>query len=448
MRAELKIRDPLRPYQESGILGMQKILTARHAVLLGDEMGLGKTRQTIELCSRMLFANILIVCPAILRRTWAYELNRWGNLHPLNQPFVIMKGKDIADCRAANPKVVILSYDLTRSAEVLDYLAGRRWDVLILDEAHRLSNSKTQQTKNCLKTLWKVSRKKILLSGTPVRNDIASAFTLFNACAPEVFPNYWEFCKRYTNAKRELIPGINKWVWKFEGGRNLEELRKTIRSRFFIRRTKRMVLTELPPKNFSVITFPLEYRSQLGVDDRAQLRVDSDGIVRGGGEHIATERRLLGVAKIPSTVEYIHSLLAENPERSRLVIFAYHRDVISGLEVALRDYYRILTIHGETSMNHRQQSIEEFQRPSAVQTVLLGQISAAGVGITLTSASLCVFCELSWSCVENSQAVDRLHRLGQTSVVDCHILLAEGTVDQDVYRAIVDKMKDIREVMK
>lgn len=430
----------LLPYQTEGVRAILEILARRPAAYLGDEMGLGKTIQADAVRQGLQAKSCLVICPAILRSNWVREFIRWGNLPALDYPLSITKGdgKTVKAIKIHN--IVVTSFDMTRSHSVLDALERKYWDLLILDEAHKLSNRKAQMTYNCLTTLWRRAEKKLLLSGTPVRNEIIDAFTTFNACAPDIFPAFWTFARRYTGCKR------GHWGWDFSGGKNLPELRQKIRASFFIRRTKKQVLEQLPDKQYSMVRLPVVYKSTLTPMEReaAKLAIDRDELPAMTA-HYMTERRLLGEAKADAVVEYLTEL---TEHKNRLVVFAYHRGLIDDLTRKAQPLGTVLTIHGGTPMDVRQKAIDLFQSDAPETIILVGQITAAGVGITLTAADTCVFPELSLSPVENSQAVDRLHRIGQKNNVQCHILIGEGTIDEDISESLVKKMKNMKEVLR
>lgn len=428
----------LRPYQEQGISKLLEILKARNSAYLADSMGLGKTAQAIVVTRKLCPGPTLIVCPASLRLNWKKEWYLWNEKADVS---VILSGKDIE--KSSNAFIVIVSYDMASRKKCLDMLRGRRWSMLILDEAHACKSLKALRTRACLKILWDKADYRLALSGTPFPNGIIDGFTLFNRMAPEMFPDYYKFGFKYTQAEKNWFTQ----KWEFKGGKNLKELKTKIKSTFLVRRTKEQVLKELPPKIYS--TIPLEVK---GVTDEMRLSPEAleavtealkQGSVAFLSDSNPTQRRALGLLKVPAIIEYVKTILEE---KKKVVIFAYHRAVVEALQVALKDF-GIVTLHGGTTPSNKQRAVDDFQTKDEIK-IFLGQIAAAGSGITLTASDCCIFAEFSWTPADMAQAQDRLHRLGQTSVVEVHYLAAVRSMDEQVIGVLAEKIKCIDEVLR
>lgn len=434
----------LRDYQVSGKKAVLRFFRERHCAYLADEMGLGKTAQAIhaalDLYEGCEFPAVLIVCPASLRLNWEKEIKLWtkGSVTSV----VVQSKKDAV--RMKQGRVIIISYDLAAKQEMRDILCKRHFDMVIFDEAHYLKTRGSKRTVACLSFLWEQATYRLCLSGTPFPNSIMDGFPVFHKMAPEAFPDYFRFGHKYTIPERNWYTGHIE----FKGGRNLNELKKILRRSFLIRRTKRQVLSELPPKIYSHIPLAVKGitgKFQLSEEERLAI---SEAIISGEkalsvAESHVTERRALGLLKCPAVVEHIR-MLAE--ERNKIVVFAYHREVIEALSKAL-ETCGVVAVYGKTPEVRRRQYIEEFQTDPRIH-IFIGQVTAAGIGITLTAASLCVFAELSWVPAEMSQAIDRLHRIGQEKVVEVQYLLAAKSMDEAVIGALHNKIQTISEVLK
>lgn len=434
----------LREYQVKGKDAILRFFHDRHCAYLADEMGLGKTAQAIHVALNLYegceFPAVLIVCPASLRLNWEKEIKLWTNGSVTSN--VIQSKKDVTKIRTG--RVIIISYDLAHKAEFLEQLRKRHFDMLICDEAHYLKTRQSRRTTACLSFLWEQATYRLCLSGTPFPNSIMDGYPVFHKMAPEAFPDYYKYGFKYTKPERNWYTGH----WEFKGGKNLPELKKILRRSFLIRRTKRDVLTELPPKIYSHIPLAVKgVGTKFELSEAERLAI-TEAIISGEkalsvAESHVTERRALGLLKCASVVEHVR-MLAE--ERNKIVLFAYHREVIEALAKALESC-GVVVVYGKTPEVRRAQYIESFQSDPRIR-IFIGQIAAAGVGITLTAASLCVFAELSWIPAEMSQAIDRLHRIGQKSVVEVQYLLASKTMDEAVIHALHDKIQSISEVLR
>lgn len=429
----------LREYQKEGVKRLRELLGSRNSAYLADEMGLGKTAQALEVLRHLDVDNVLIICPAGLRLNWQNEIKTWW---PEVDTYPILKGTDLhlgllnLDSLCA----IIISYDLASSELGLRMLATKQWDALILDEAHYCKSGKANRTKACLRILWDKANYRLLLSGTPCPNGIIDGYEAFHKLAPECFPDKFKFGFRYTQARRNWFSG----TWEFRGGKNLKELRDTLARTCMVRRTKAAVLSELPDKIYSTIPFEVETTADLTVNEADLLRIES-GAMAAMSDEIATRRRGLGLLKVSQAVAHVLNIMES---KRRCVVFAYHKDVIKAMVEKLRGYVAVMSITGATSPTERQNIIELFQNHSEEPMVLVGQITAAGVGITLTAADICVFAELDWVPANMAQAIDRLHRIGQKNSVAVHYLIGAGTMDQQIIESLRKKIESINEVLR
>ena len=170
---------------------------------------------------------------------------------------------------------------------------------------------------------------------------------------------------------------------------------------------------------------------------------DAKRVAVESSDHIAVLRHELALSKVHSCVEHIKELLEET---KKLVVFAYHKDVIVKLSAALADY-GCVTITGDTPSAYRQKNVQDFQKDPSCR-VFIGQIQAAGDTITLTAASTVVFVESSWVPGEIDQATDRLHRIGQKNSVLVQFLVIDGSLEERMLRTIIDKKLTIQKIVE
>jgi SWI/SNF-related matrix-associated actin-dependent regulator 1 of chromatin subfamily A len=461
----------LFPYQMEGA----KFLVENKQALLSHEMGLGKSCMAIIACDLVNATDILVVCPANLRINWSREFERFSKV---NRPVTI-----IANSKTQLPPsgVSIVSYDLLVSSEALRAAyRKRKHDVLILDEAHYLKERTAKRTKaiyghgknpgimHSATHTWR-------LSGTPMPNNPSELYTHLKSMGQEA-RNYWDFVAEYcdgfesnfgfkiTGAKQSAIPKL-----------------RSVLGRVMLRRKKEDVALQLPKITFQEVTVPKGhvdldpwfyenwrllgeadvgiplFLEQLAKQDqtlRASLLAIRDGhhfnsgdalrLIESYSKSTSTLRRWIGLAKLNACLDIIEEELASGAI-DKLVIFAMHQQVIELTRVRLRKY-NCVTLFGGTPVGKRQSNIDRFQNDPKTR-VFIGQVVAAGVGITLTSAAEVCFLESSWVPADNAQAAMRVHRVGQKRPVRCRFFVCADTVDEQVMRVVAQKSRDITKIL-
>jgi SNF2 family DNA or RNA helicase len=447
-------------YQKAGVAFM----LGRTVILLADEMGVGKTIQVVGLINLdQNTRRILVICPASLKLNWKRELERW-----LTRPLTV----GIADSKLPFPRtdIVIVNYDIL--SKFRSELRSTEWDLRVADEAHYIRNPKTKRCGEILgrwnvKTRdWEVppipAKKRVFLTGTPIVNRPRELWPICKAADPHGLGRSWKyFRQRYCDLKH------NGWGWDDSGASNLEELQERLRSTFMIRRMKADVLTELPEKVRQVIELPSngavavileEMRAWSEVEGRlddlraavrqAELTHNQEEF-RGAVEKLrAAEfvafsemskfRHKTAIAKLPQVVAHVRECLEEG---HKIVVFAHHTDVIEALMREF-DSLGVVKVTGADSMVARDNAVQRFQTDPTCR-VFIGNIQAAGVGLTLTSSSHVIFAELDWVPGNITQAEDRCHRIGQKDSVLVQHLVFEGSLDAKMARTIVSKQEVI-----
>jgi SWI/SNF-related matrix-associated actin-dependent regulator 1 of chromatin subfamily A len=312
---------------------------------------------------------------------------------------------------------------------------------------HNCKSPKAKRTKAILKHIWPRAVFKICLSGTPFTNNVIDGYTLFNKLAPYDFPDFWSFANTYSHRKN------NGFGITWEGLKNADKLRAIINNNFFLRKTKAQVLPELPPKVYQKITLDESYAHKLTKEQEAEYERYYQDLKRllAGKEttrippppvSIMTVRREQGLKKVKPIIEFVKNMLEQNVP---VVLFGIFRDVLTEFEETFKSY-KPAVIHGDVSAKKRQEEIERFQAGDT--DLFIGQLTAAGVGITLTRASDVVLAELSYSPAEISQAVDRTHRISQKNSVTVHYFAVENSVDEKIIDIVMDKAKIFSEILK
>ncbi len=441
------------PFQRAGIA----FASTRDATLISDEMGLGKTIQAIGVLNAdATIKTVLVVCPASVKINWEREVIKWSvrgttvHVHSTQDVSTSTNGGDDVVVHVVNFET------LRKSAE----LQALKTDLLVVDEAHLVKNPETKRTKAVV-TARSNARRVVFLTGTPICNRPSEVYNLCEALKPGLFGKFFTFGKRYCAAK-EVWTG-KQYVWDFSGASNTAELQNRLRSSVMIRRLKADVLTELPAKTRQIVVVDSAeaagdakllafMRSTLGPAAAAKARMDA---ARAGGAEayraavdalhselrisfteFSAERAKLAAKKVPYVVEHVSDCLEDGD--NKIVVFAHHADAIDAIMAGLARFNPV-RVTGRDTMEDRQAAVDRFQTDPTCR-VFVGNIQAAGVGLTLTAASHVVFAELDWVPGNVSQAEDRVHRIGQRDNVLVQYLVFDGTMDALLAETLVAKL--------
>lgn len=422
------------PYQ---YIGIDFIEQNNGRALLADEMGLGKTLQALGWCQlHRDKIPVLIVTPASLKLNWTLEIDRWLP----NVNYEILSGKKTYKPTA---DFLVINYDIL--SYWVDCLKELDIQILITDECHYYKNNSSKRTK-AVKRIAKTIPYIIALSGTPIVNRPIEAYNAINIINPNLFPSFMNFTRRYCNAK------YNGYGWDFNGASNTQELHQTLVNTIMIRRLKKDVLKDLPDKLYSFV--PLE----LSAEGKTEYQMAEDSFIDYVHENYGVQKALKAVnaevlvqygelkklavkGALHQSIEWIRNFLEID---GKLVVFAIHKFVIDELMKTFGD--KSVKIDGSVSIAERQKAIDKFQKDESCR-LFVGNIKAAGVGITLTASSNVAFLELPWTPGELKQAIDRVHRIGQKNCVNVHYLFANNTIMDKIARLIDQKQKIIDSVL-
>jgi hypothetical protein len=442
-----------KPYQRAGIA----YALARPNVLFGDEMGLGKTIQALGVVNAdQTLKSVLVVCPAGIKINWQREAKRWL-VRPMSIGIATSAGLPATD-------VVIVNYDILLALAAL--IRGRAWDAIVLDEVHYAKNKKAQRTQalfgkwNKELRRWDIEplkpRRWLALTGTPILNRPNELWTLVHAFDRNGLGKNWmDFHVRYCGGHQ------GDYGFDASGASNLAELNTKLRASFMVRRLKKDVLTDLPPKVRQVIVLEptakalaLIKREKALVERVTQAKAlvgaasDDEAVYQAAikaledatdaaFEEMSKLRHEVALAKLPQVAEHCCDVLEGGVDK--VVVWAHHRDVVTGLRDALGEYKPIV-VYGDMTPAQAQMGVDLFQTDPA-RRVFIGSIKKAGVGFTMTAASHEVFAERDWTPGWVNQAEDRCHRIGQTdSVLIQHIVL-DGSLDAGMTQMMVSKQE-------
>ncbi len=423
----------LFPFQEEGLAFLEQ---KNGRALLADEMGLGKTIQSLAYLQLHPDKRLaIIVCPASLKLNWKKEIRDGLST---NDTVEILQGKTPYKFDAS---IVIINYDIL--AAWADFLKKAKPLIIISDECHYFKNNKSLRTK-AIKKLAKGVPHFIALSGTPVVNRPIEMYNAINIIDPYLIPNFWIYAKQYCGAKH------NGFGWDFGGASNMEELHKLLCDSIMIRRLKKDVLKDLPDKVRSFVPIRLNNRNLYERVENNFIHFIKETKGAEAAERVSTAQVLVQIeylkqaaveGKMDSVIEWITDFLETG---NKLVVFATHKVAINRLMEFFGNI--AVKIDGSVSTDNRDKAVTSFQEDDKI-CLFVGNIKAAGLGLTLTAASNVAFIELPWTPGELSQAEDRCHRIGQKDSVNIYYLLAERTIEDEIASLLDSKRKVLDAVL-
>jgi SWI/SNF-related matrix-associated actin-dependent regulator of chromatin subfamily A-like protein 1 len=417
----------LFPFQQEGV----RFLMQEPHRLLADEMGLGKTIQALSAAAELGVCSVLVICPAIIKDTWAKHIEEWTTFDARSIQILRTK-KDVIE----NRPVIIVNYELLYTKEgkneILKQLLKRRHDVCIIDEAHRIKEASAKITNILLAKVGKrapllsTAYRKWFLTGTPMPNRPIELFPILRTMAPSCIAPYTSY-EAFGN--HFCDPKPNDYGINYDGASNIEELKQRL-SGFMLRREIKDVWAQLPDKLLSLIYCEVN----LDISER--------------DTPLATLRKQLGDAKISFVVEFLKDRL--EIETKKIVVFAYSRSVIEG--IANHDKlakYDPVFIYGSLTYEDKKFALKEFKKNPTCRIIVL-QYNAAGTGTDgLQQHSNCmVMAEPDWSAGTFDQAIGRLHRIGQNELVRVYPIIARETLDESMFGVYNKKSRVIEKVLR
>ncbi|GAA2919742.1 superfamily II DNA or RNA helicase [Microbacterium keratanolyticum] len=441
---------------------LESVRAGHRTFLLADEPGLGKTAQSVLAASVANAYPLLVVVPNVVKMNWAREVERWT---PQRRATVIQGDGDDIDAFA---DVFIVNYEILDRH--LSWLSAIGLRGMVVDEAHFIKNLSSQRSQNVLALASRVRESTpggnpllMALTGTPLINDV------------EDFDAIWRFLGWTTGDKPapKLMEKLDATGLTPADKAFYPEARDAVISMGIVRRKKKDVAADLPDKLIADLPVQLDdefgrsirqAERELGERLAAKYRriIDArgdrglapgeidDDIVRlvalneleeskaagTGGDNVFTMVRKIGQAKAQLAADYAVQL-----QRSvgKVVFFAKHIDVMDQAEAHFAaSGIRAVSIRGDQSTTVRQQAIDDFNGDPAVG-IAVCSLTAAGVGLNLQAASNVVLAELSWTAAEQTQAIDRVHRIGQDEPVTAWRIIAAHTIDTKIAELIDQK---------
>jgi len=435
---------------------IESVREGHRSFLLADEPGLGKTAQSLIAASVAGAFPLLAVVPNVVKMNWAREVERW--IPGRTATVIHGDGEDLN----AFADVFIVNYEvLDRHLSWLGQLGFRG---MVVDEAHFIKNLQSQRSKNVLALAERIVQNaphhdplRIALTGTPLINDIDDFRAIWR------FLGWIDGDKPSPQLMRKLeaiglTPADNAFY---------PEARESVISMGIVRRRKIDVAKDLPAKR--VVDLPVELDEELGASIRAAEaelakrllerynRFATSGNFKGStedlirmvafqeleeskgqktGENVFTMVRKIGQAKAGLAADYAAQLARSV---GKVVFFAKHIDVMDAAERAFSAQgLSHVSIRGDQTTPARQSAIDAFNKDDSVH-VAVCSLTAAGVGVNLQASSNVVLAELSWTSAEQTQAIDRVHRIGQEMPVTAWRIIAAQTIDAKIAELIDSK---------
>ena len=439
---------------------LESVRAGHRTFLLADEPGLGKTAESVLAASVADAYPLLAVVPNVVKMNWAREVERWT---PQRRATVIHgDGEDID----AFADVFIVNYEILDRH--LSWLSSIGLKGLVVDEAHFIKNLTSQRSQNVLALASRIREQVrnpllLALTGTPLINDV------------EDFDAIWRFLG-WTNGEKpgpQLMEKLDETGLTPADKAFYPEARDAVISMGIVRRKKKDVAADLPDK--LIADLPVELDDEYGRSIRQAERelgerlaakyrriveargdrglapgeVDDD-IVRlvahneleeskaagAGSENVFTMVRRIGQAKAVLAADYAVQL-----QRSvgKVVFFAKHIDVMDTAEAHFAAAgLKTVSLRGDQATTARQQAIDAFNNDPEVG-IAVCSLTAAGVGVNMQASSNVVLAELSWTAAEQTQAIDRVHRIGQDEPVTAWRIIAAHTIDTKIAELIDSK---------
>ena len=429
--SKYSVRPPLSHQKEA----IQKLVENKKFIL-ADDMGLGKTTSTIIAALETKAKKILIICPATLKINWKREIENYSD-----RSVYIAEGKNFDP----NHDFVIINYDIIKNfhdtkKKAESQILGANFDLVVIDEAHYIKNAQAQRTKLINDLVKKVDRL-WLLTGTPMTSRPIDYYNLLSLVDSPVAKNWMAYVIRYCSGYQFRV-GPRK-VWNVMGSSNLEELRDRT-SNTILRRLKEDVL-DLPDKIITPVYLRLkskEYEEVMGEyynwyeknpEESKSLTVQFTKLTK--------VRQIVANEKITQTIELAENILEQG---KKVIIFCNFTDSLN--KITEHFGKSAVKLDGSMSKAERQFAVDQFQENEKI-TVFVGNIKAAGVGITLTSAEAVIMNDLSFLPSDHSQAEDRAYRYGQKNNVLVYYPIFENTIEGIIYDILNQKKNVIATVM-
>jgi len=439
----------LRSYQDIGVRWLRRLETGGFNGILADDMGLGKTLQTLawlslkRLDSETETAPALVVCPSSLVRNWAEECERFLP----TKTVMPIEGAKRADLWTKSPEadLVVVSYGMLRRD--ISTVKNLAWSAVILDEAQHIKNPDTQNAK-AAKQLQAPCR--LVLTGTPMENQVRDLWSLFDFLMPGYLGSAAEFKKNISSVITQGGAGAET---------ALDRLRRKLKP-FLLRRLKQEVAPDLPPRLerrvFCDLT-PAQRTAYTALE--SQVKTEMETAQQSGGNKLDVLKGLMRLRQLCGHPRLVPELASPPDESGKLDMFfellneimdGGHRALVFSSFTSMLGLVReqleareISHLYLDGSTKNRQDLVHEFNDHDDIPVFLIS-LMAGGTGLNLTGADVVIHLDPWWNPAAEDQATDRAHRIGQERTVYAMKLITRDTVEakvmdlQDRKRELID----------
>lgn len=475
----------LYEHQETAV----KFLLSRKKCVLADSMGLGKSLSAIVASIEGEFKKILVICPASVKSTWKREIKTFipedeiaiiNSTNWINNKKYTIINYDILDLHYKIPYSITmdkkylynedgspeLDENGKQKAEIIEvkskyksrkkeeinkalsesnlYLSN--FDLVIIDECHKLSVNTSIRYQVIDDFIKKTKINNIfLLSGTPMTNKPINLYYVFSLINHPVCDNQEYFIKRYCDGKQIKLKKTNKKIWLRDGASNLDELMEKVKSSY-LRRVKDdipgMVQKIIHQRYYELTDDERSVYEKLWDDyEQSQLELGNDNLNKELTEGIFL-RQFVANAMVKNTIELTNEFIDDG---NKVFIACCFNEEVS----ALKEYFGEKSVIYKGGMTTKQKDSAEYKFMNDPKTtVFIGNIIAAGVGLTLTASHICIFNSYSWVPGDNAQTFDRVHRIGQKEDVQVYFQLFSDTISERMWDTIIRKELNINKVIK
>ena len=431
-----KVTTPLKDYQKIGVQWMLDLYQLHLGGILADDMGLGKTLQTLSFFSLLQHRGelglALVVVPTSLVYNWLSEIQKFTPELPVKvfEANFKTEGWDIKE------GLIICSYGLFQKHG--EFIEAQPWNIAVFDEAQNLKNINSLR---CSQARALKAKSKFCLTGTPLENHYGEFYSLIDLVVPGALGPYAPFMAIYGPKKGQ-------------GGPNVQDLEflKLKTKPLVLRRDKKRVLSELPPKTENVIVIPFEKQQEkiyreiaVAWNDRVRAQVDQKGEAQSQLQMLTALLRLRQVCSHPASLPNITykgippkvEMLVEQVEAildkgESVLVFTNFTATLHYIEGLFENHHHTaLTLHGGMTGPQRRKVLAEFEN-SDQPMLLIMTLKTGGVGLNLTKANHVFHLEPWWNPAAENQGTDRVHRIGQDQHVHVVRFIMENSIEEKI----------------
>lgn len=455
------IRGKLREYQLEGVNWLLGLFSRCVSGILADEMGLGKTFQTIATLAYLKFTvgmpgPHLIVCPKSVLGNWFRECRKWCpalKVYKFHFSSAVRSSVVKTHLNPSEPMrydVVVTTFEMI--LEEMNTFKKFQWKYLVVDEAHKLKN---EESKAHLALTSLSSTQRLIITGTPLQNNLKELWALLHFLAPHLFSESSSFETWFDTASGQQDSEV------------MENIHKML-SPLMLRRLKSEVNTGIPPKKEIYVSCRLtkkqrEWYLHVLSKDAEVINKSKGGAaaltnilmelrkvinhpylldgVEEGPPFLINESIVKVSGKMQILDKLLHRLQSEKNEGHKVLIFSQFTSMLDILEDYCRlRKFKVSRIDGNTSSYDRESQMATFNAPNSDAFIFLLSTRAGGLGINLQAANHVIIYDSDWNPQMDLQAQDRAHRIGQKRAVRVYRFVTDGTVEEKIYRRALKKL--------